>query len=68
MVGLHLMKLLNGIMYAVVFVYERMVIPAEQDKIRVGVPLRDRHTRVATRTVILLGNDMRFYSDHNRLS
>ena len=69
-VGLHLMQLLNRIMYAVVFIHERMVIPAEQDEIRVSVTLggRHTHTKVAAGTVVLLGHDMRFLSDDNRVS
>jgi hypothetical protein len=55
-------------MYAVVFICERMVIPAEQDEVGVRVALGGRHTRVAAGTVVLLGYDMRFLSDDNRVS
>lgn len=67
MVGFHLVELLDGEMYAIVFVYERMVIAEEKDEIRVRVTLRYGHTRIAPGAVVLLGYDMRFLADDNRV-
>ena len=65
MVILHLVKLYYGKVDTVILVHQRMMRGTQQQEVRIGVSLADRHTSVAARSVIFLGDDVGLMTDDN---